>query len=431
MEQVPHSQSFLRKRKMMMVLPLLVLPFITMAFWALGGGRASGKEEKHSKEDNGLNLQLPGANLKAEKGLDKMSYYEMAEADSEKLKERMRSDPYFKLKNTVEGDQTFSLKDNLGADSIASFSMKGLKLSPYTKKGSVDTNEKQVYDKIKQINAALDNATAASQSTAASSSNTNKYGDYPPLNEPLGSEPAINSQNIDRLEKMLKNIKEPAEAGDSEMTQINAMLEKVIDIQHPERLNEKYKQNAVEQKEVKYAVRATNENHTGFYSESTDSLHVINQSPDAFEASVYETQTLVNGATIKLRLLTDVNINGVSVPKDNFVFGKVSLAGERLTVTINSIRYQNSLLPVELSVYDLDGMDGIYIPGAITRDVAKQSTDNALQSIALNSLDPSIGAQAASAGIETAKTLISKKVKLVRVTVKAGYHVLLKDTNNK
>jgi len=32
-----------------------------------------------------------------------------------------------------------------------------------------------------------------------------------------------------------------------------------------------------------------------------------------------------------------------------------------------------------------------------------------MQSVALNSLDPSIGAQAASAGIEAAKTQLSKK----------------------
>ncbi len=113
------------------------------------------------------------------------------------------------------------------------------------------------------------------------------------------------------------------------------------------------------------------------------------------------------------------------------MYGTASLNGERLTIAINSIRYQNALLPMALSVYDMDGMAGIYVPGAIKRDVAKQSTDNALQSIALNSLDPSIGAQAATAEIQTAKTLISNKVKLARVTVKAGYHVLLKDNNNK
>ena len=66
---------------------------------------------------------------------------------------------------------------------------------------------------------------------------------------------------------------------------------------------------------------------------------------------------------------------------------------------------------------------------AITRDVAKQSTDNALQSVALSSLDPSIGAQAASAGIETTKSLLSKKVRLVKVQVKAGYKILLIDIN--
>ena len=45
----------------------------------------------------------------------------------------------------------------------------------------------------------------------------------------------------------------------------------------------------------------------------------------------------------------------------------------------------------------------------------------------LMSLDPSLGAQAASAGLEAMKGFASKKVKLVRVTVKAGYPVLLMD----
>lgn len=86
---------------------------------------------------------------------------------------------------------------------------------------------------------------------------------------------------------------------------------------------------------------------------------------------------------------------------------------------------------MQLSVYDMDGMDGIYIPGAITRDVAKQSADRAIQGIGLTTLDPSLGAQAASAGIEAARDLISKKVKLVKVTVKAGYQVLLRDEKQK
>jgi len=74
-------------------------------------------------------------------------------------------------------------------------------------------------------------------------------------------------------------------------------------------------------------------------------------------------------------------------------------------------------------------LPGIYIPGAISRDVAKQSADNSLQLMELGTMDPSLKAQAAAAGISTAKSLLSKKVKLVKVMVKAGYKVLLKDKN--
>jgi hypothetical protein len=79
----------------------------------------------------------------------------------------------------------------------------------------------------------------------------------------------------------------------------------------------------------------------------------------------------------------------------------------------------------------MDGLSGIHIPGAITRDVAKQSADRSMQTIGLTSLDPSWQAQAAGAGIEAAKTLVSRKVKLIKVTVKAGYQVLLRDEKQK
>ena len=109
------------------------------------------------------------------------------------------------------------------------------------------------------------------------------------------------------------------------------------------------------------------------------------------------------------------------------MFGTASLTGERLSIKISSIRFQHSIFPVALSVYDMDGMQGIYIPGAVTRDVAKQAADRTFQEFGTTTLDPSLGAQAASAGIAATRNLLSKKVKLIKVTVKAGYQVLLRD----
>ena len=151
---------------------------------------------------------------------------------------------------------------------------------------------------------------------------------------------------------------------------------------------------------------------------------------NAIEAFVYETQTLVSGSIIKIRLAEDVMVEGSIVPGGSFVFGTVSLDGERLHIDIPSIRNNNSVYPVKMAAYDLDGMEGIHIPGSITRDAARQSADNSLQQIQMGSFDPSIKAQATTAGINAAKTLLAKKARLVKVTVKAGYKILLKGDNH-
>lgn len=60
-----HSQKFLQQRRFAMVLPMLVLPFIAMIFWALGGGQGS-PAQTSSKEKTGLNTQLPEAHFNGE-----------------------------------------------------------------------------------------------------------------------------------------------------------------------------------------------------------------------------------------------------------------------------------------------------------------------------------------------------------------------------
>ena len=120
-------------------------------------------------------------------------------------------------------------------------------------------------------------------------------------------------------------------------------------------------------------------------------------------------------------------VNGTLIPRNSFVYGSCNVDGERLKISITGIRFNNSLFPVSLTVYDLDALEGVRVPGAIGRDAGKEGADRAVQSMQLMSLDPSLGAQAASAGLEAVKGFAGKKVKLVRVTVKAGYPMLLMD----
>jgi conjugative transposon TraM protein len=440
MEQKTHSQKFLRQRKFLMVLPLLVLPFLTLMFWVLGGGKVNNANAQQAQ--NGLNMQLPGANLKDDKPLDKLSYYEKAASDSLRLQQLMENDPYYQQRKDTDTSilprmDTSLMGIKYGNNMVTRRSSTISHSSAYN-----DPNETKVYQKLAQLDDALNKA-----STSRENSEDNLSTVKPMPNT------SVNSSDIDRLEQMMQGMNQKG-GDDPEMQQLNGMLEKILDIQHPERVREKIKQTSEVKKGQVFAVAVNNGSNSislldnrgtksneantsanfplkpnGFYS--LDDETSLNESQNSIQAVIHETQTLVNSSTVKLRLMNDIFINGVLIPKDNFVFGTADLNGERLGIKISSLRYRNSIFPVELSAYDMDGMTGIYIPGAITRDVAKQSADRAAQQIDFSTLNPSIGAQAANAGIEAAKTLFSRKVKLVKVTVKAGYLVLLRDEKQK
>ena len=60
-----HTEKFLKQRKFMMMLPILVLPFIMLMFWALGGGKGSTVQAMPITE--GLNAKLPDAQFEEER----------------------------------------------------------------------------------------------------------------------------------------------------------------------------------------------------------------------------------------------------------------------------------------------------------------------------------------------------------------------------
>ncbi len=421
MKSVQMSQGLLRKRKMMLVLPLLVIPFLTMAFWALGGGAS--QQTATSGKQSGLNVNLPDAGLKDDDLANKLSFYEKADKDSMKLEELMRNDPYYKKREDTT--QLFNAELENLTQNAASKNNQRLNTSPYETSGN--NPEKKLIQKLAMLENEMNKPAEVKSEDLLGKHEDFKKDEF--------------SGEVDRLENMMQVISKTG-GDDPEIQQLNGTLEKIMDIQHPERVKDRIKEKSLAQKKIVFAVT----NHavgssisfldtvkrktligTGFYGIDDNVNEVENN--NAIEAVVHASQVLVNGAVIKLRLATNIYINGTLIPKDNFVFGIASLSDERLHIEINSIRNNQSLFPVKLEVYDMDGLPGIYIPGAITRDVAKQSADNGLQLMELSSMDPSLKAQAAAAGISTVKTMLSRKVKQVKVMVKAGYKVLLKDKN--
>lgn len=421
MSSVQRSQAFLRKRKMMLVLPLLAIPFLTMAFWALGGGK--GNKPVIANEQKGLNLNLPDVKMKDENLTDKLSFYDKADKDSAKLEEWMRTDPYYQQKEDT-GFSPVNELELLTQNSASKYNQR-LNSSPY--EIAENNPEQKLLQKLALLQKEINKQPEESVNENADVSNYNQDDEL--------------SGEMERLENMMVTMNK-TNTGDPEMQQLNGTLERILDIQHPQRVKDKLKEKSLQQKQVVFAVttspRLANVSLIDTMKKKPNSSNQFlgatkeaEETTDGFtiEAVVHSNQSLVNGAVIQLRLFTDVFINGILIPKGTPVNGIASLNNERLEVEINSIRYKNQLFPVKLELYDMDGLPGIYIPGSISRDVAKNSADNSLQLMELTTLDPSLKAQAAAAGINTAKNLLSRKVKQVKVMIKEGYKVLLKDKN--
>ncbi|HLZ88128.1 MAG TPA: conjugative transposon protein TraM [Puia sp.] len=347
------------KRRFLLWLPLVAFPFLCLVFYTLGGGRGSAKDKKPAIM--GLNTQLPPLPFDLQKAFqDKLKTYEQVDNDSLRKAQYQRQDPYHKDSVTTSVTTTRRQTPSAKPAIVAPFA------DP--RAGQLEQQLARLQQSLHQKQPVFHPAPPPHYDDAAS----------------MPDKPAPDPQ-IDRL---------------------NAMLDKVIRIQHPQ-----------EQPPATPTPPA----------HPADEVLPADTNANSIAAIIPEDQTLTTGVTIALRITDSIRISGRTLSAGELVYGTVTLNNDRLLVHIGSLREGRNLYTTDWQVYDLDGLPGIHIPGMIGRDVAKQSADQGVNALNVMTLDPSLGAQAAGAGIQAAKTFLGRNVRQVRVTVRAGYQVLLRN----
>lgn len=147
-------------------------------------------------------------------------------------------------------------------------------------------------------------------------------------------------------------------------------------------------------------------------------------------ACVQGDQTITDGQTVKLRLLEPMRVSGRIIPRNVPLVGAARLQGERLGIGITSLEHEGTIIPVELEVYDSDGQAGVFIPGSMELDAAKEIGANMGSSLGSSiNISTDAGAQLASdlgrGAIQGISQYISKRMRTVKVHLKSGYRVLL------
>lgn len=147
-------------------------------------------------------------------------------------------------------------------------------------------------------------------------------------------------------------------------------------------------------------------------------------------AVVANNQSVSDGESVKLRTTEPMWVGSRLIPRNTVIVGSARVQGERLEIEISSIECDGSIYDVELQVYDSDGQEGINIPNSMESDALHEIGANMGSTMGSSiNISTNTGAQIASdvgrGLINGVSQYLNKKLRTVKVHLKAGYRVML------
>jgi len=167
-------------------------------------------------------------------------------------------------------------------------------------------------------------------------------------------------------------------------------------------------------------------------SDYFNTLAVNEREPKLIKAIIDENIKAVDGSRVRLRLLDDVEINECVVKRGSYLYATMSgFSSGRVKGNITSILIEDELVKVSLSLYDTDGMEGLYVPNSQFRETGKDVASGAVSGN-LNMNTGAYGNSLSQWGMQTAtnayqktSNAISKAIKKNKVKLKYGTFVYL------
>lgn len=188
---------------------------------------------------------------------------------------------------------------------------------------------------------------------------------------------------------------------------------------------------------------------TALYREPTDSTFLANwsensnrqfnnagsvqqrtQPKNSVKACIQETQTIISEGNIRLRLLEPAQTSNRTIPKGTILTANAKIQSGRLQLKVSSIEVNGTIFPVHIIIYDLDGQQGLNVPysaeiNALTEMAGNMSQTSDTSLMLTQSAGQQVAADLSRGVVQGISGYFSKKVKVPKVTIKAGYQLFL------
>lgn len=197
----------------------------------------------------------------------------------------------------------------------------------------------------------------------------------------------------------------------------------------------------------------------GFYSSDTEAMEALDEDADEnkvvkkrkgassqfntissneqeskmLRAMIDEEIKVVDGSRVRLRLLDDAEVNGITLKKGSYLYAIMSgFSKQRIQGKVESVMSGDELVKISLSVYDLDGLEGLYVPGSSFRETSKDVLGGAFQQsmqlssgISTGEMLTNFAGQAIQNAYQKTSQAIAKAIKKNKVRLKYGTQIYL------
>ena len=102
----------------------------------------------------------------------------------------------------------------------------------------------------------------------------------------------------------------------------------------------------------------------------------------------------------------------------------------RLQLKVTSVELEGNIIPVDITIYDIDGQQGLYVPyspemNALTEIAANMSQTSGTSIMMTRSAGQQVAGDLSRGVVQGVSGYFSKKVRTPKVTLKAGHQVFL------
>ncbi|MCT3639646.1 conjugative transposon protein TraM [Elizabethkingia anophelis] len=166
----------------------------------------------------------------------------------------------------------------------------------------------------------------------------------------------------------------------------------------------------------------------GFYTAGSTEQAV--QPKNSIKACVHEAQMVVGEMGVRLRLLEPAKTPQRTIPKGTLVTANAKFQNGRLQLKVTSVELEGNIIPVDITIYDLDGQQGLFVPysperSAVTDIVANMGNATGSSFSMSSTPGQQITSDLSKSAVQGISGYFAKKVRTPKVTLKAGYQVFL------